>query len=221
MTDDHRNEEQDAPGKCPRPYRLGLREKAMEETRARVIAAARELILGEDALAGFSLDAVARKAGVTRMTVYHRFGSKRGLLEALFDTMGARGSLGERLSEVFSQPDPLAAFRGYIDIFCDFWEIDRVMNRRLRGFAALDEEFAAAIAYRYERRHHAIEFLLSRLAKEERAASATISEEQVQTVLALTGFEFYDVLAGDRAPQSVAAMIYDLMLSVLRSDEMR
>ena len=72
----------------PRPYRLGQRQVAADETRARVLAAARDQLAKETS---FSIDAVARRADVARMTVYYQFGSKRGLLEALFDLLAARG----------------------------------------------------------------------------------------------------------------------------------
>lgn len=64
----------------PRPYRLGQRQAATEKTRARIISAARELLMESTGYTGFSIDAVARQADVARMTVYHQFGSKIGLL---------------------------------------------------------------------------------------------------------------------------------------------
>ena len=185
----------------------------MEATRANVLAAARALILGESALKGFSMEAVARQAGVTRMTVYQRFGSKRGLLEELFDQIGAQGSLRERLPDAFSRPDAREALQAYIETFCDFWDHDRVLNRRLRGFAALDEVFAAAIASRYERRHHALEILLGRMVGQGLAPAPAMREEKIQTLLALTGFEFYDALAGERPPNEVAPIIFRLVLA--------
>src|SRR5262249_35010278 len=69
----------------PRPYRLGQRQAAAEQTRARILAAARELLVASAGFSGFSVEAVARQAGVARMTVYYQFGSKPGLLEALYD----------------------------------------------------------------------------------------------------------------------------------------
>ena len=77
----------------PRPYRLGQRQIATEQTRARILAAARELLLTSDTFTGFSIDAVARQADVARMTVYHQFGSKIGLLEALSDSLAAHGGM--------------------------------------------------------------------------------------------------------------------------------
>jgi AcrR family transcriptional regulator len=205
--------------KCPRPYRLGRREAAMEETRLRIVAAARELILSENALAGFSMEAVARQAGVTRVTIYHRFGSKRGLLEALFDDMGARGRLAERLPEVFAQDDALEALRLYIEVFCDFWAGDRAVNRRLVGFVALDNEFADAIASRAGRRRSVTEAVLRRMYASGSPPPPDVFEQQVRVMLALTGFNFYEMLAGETSsPREVAPIIFELVLAALKLD---
>src|SRR5512135_1481496 len=108
----------------PRPYRLGQRQAATEQTRARILAAARELLLGSDAFSGFSIDAVARQADVARMTVYHQFGSKIGLLEALSDSLAAQGGM-EQLAAAFRRPEPLEALAQYIRVFSRFWDSDR------------------------------------------------------------------------------------------------
>src|SRR6186713_2466087 len=75
----------------PRPYRLGEREATIQQTRERIIAAARTVLTTSDDFAGFSLEAVARQANVARMTVYYQFGSKVGLLEAICDTLAQNG----------------------------------------------------------------------------------------------------------------------------------
>ena len=62
-----------------RPYTPVIRQQAVDAGRDRVVTAARELLEGDEA-EGFSLDAVARRAGVSRMTVYNQFGSKAGVL---------------------------------------------------------------------------------------------------------------------------------------------
>src|SRR5438034_7095657 len=74
----------------PRPYRLGQRQVAADETRSRILNAARAQLETE---VSFSIDAVARRADVARMTVYYQFGSRRGLLEALFDDLAVRGGI--------------------------------------------------------------------------------------------------------------------------------
>src|ERR1700719_4474852 len=121
----------------PRPYQLGQRQASSEQTRSRIIDAARELLMTSNGFSGFSIDAVARQADVARMTVYHQFGSKIGLLEALCDSLAASGGM-EQLASAFRQPEPLDALDEYITVFGRFWESDRLVTRRLRGLAALD-----------------------------------------------------------------------------------
>ena len=75
------------------------------ETRAQIVAAARSLLGGEESAARFSVDAVARAADVARMTVYHRFGSRAGLLEVIFDDLAERGEIATRLPAALAQPD--------------------------------------------------------------------------------------------------------------------
>lgn len=63
-----------------RTYRLGKRQGAVFATREAILAAARELVASGSSP---SLQAIARGAGVSRITVYNRFGSRRALLAAL------------------------------------------------------------------------------------------------------------------------------------------
>jgi AcrR family transcriptional regulator len=133
----------------PRPYRLGKRQAATEQTRASVINAARELLMSNDGYSRFSIDAVARLADVARMTVYHQFGSKSGLLEALCDSLAASGGM-EQLAPAFRQPEPLEALKQYIFVFSHFWDADRLVMSRLRALAALDPDFEHVIRARDE-----------------------------------------------------------------------
>src|SRR5579862_5656068 len=104
----------------PRPYRLGARKASAEETRARVIAAARELLATSASPVGFSVDAVARAADVARMTVYYQFGTKAGLLQAVFDELAAQGGL-ERLPVAFQKGNATEGLDEFISILCRFW----------------------------------------------------------------------------------------------------
>src|SRR5436309_171002 len=121
---------------CPRRYNTQRRKEAAEQTRARIIAAARERLSARDGLSGFSIDAVARQAGVARMTVYYQFRSKGGLLEALFDDLAGRG-LVARLLPALGLPDPTAALAELIAAFVGFWASDRLVLRRIRALVAL------------------------------------------------------------------------------------
>jgi AcrR family transcriptional regulator len=183
----------------PRPYRLGQRRVAADETRARILAAARDQ-LAEDT--SFSIDAIARRADVARMTVYYQFGSKRGLLEALFDALAARGGM-QQLPSVFQQADPVVALNRFIDVFARFWSSDRVVLRRLRAMAALDPELDQVLQDRNEGRRNGLRVIVTRL-----PARSTHAGEIVDVLFALTSFENFDVLAGpDRTPDEVSPVI--------------
>src|SRR5262249_6874316 len=142
-----------------RPYRLGQRQTTVEQTRARIVAAARELLATPDGFSGFTVDAVAAQAGVARMTVFNRFGSKMGLLEALFDDLAARGLLA-RLRAAFGRPEPREALDELIAAFGGFWDSDRIVIRRIRGLSLIDADFERAVRARDERRREGVRTIL-------------------------------------------------------------
>lgn len=201
----------------PRPYRLGQRQASTEQTRARILGAARELLLESRGFSGFSLDAVARQADVARMTVYHQFGSKIGLLEALFDSLASQGGM-EQLAGAFQQSDPLAALDEYIKVFGRFWGSERLVTRRIRGLAALDPDFEQAVRARDEWRRKGLRVILGRLA-EQYARLASSLDESVDMLYTLIGFECFDTLAGPtRSMEEVTPIIQRLASAALGLD---
>jgi AcrR family transcriptional regulator len=146
----------------PRPYRVGQRQAASEQTRTRIVAAARELLVSPGGYASFSIETVARQADVARMTVYHHFGSKLGLLEALCDSLAASGDM-RALASAFQQPEPLAALDRFIETFGHFWDVDRGVLRRLRALAVLDPDIGQLIQTRDEWRRRGIQVITQRL----------------------------------------------------------
>src|SRR5215813_6239261 len=111
-----------------RTYHSPKRKSAAERTRGRILRTAARLVRSGTGLAGLSLESVAEQAGVTRATVYNQFGSRRGLLEAVFDHIGKRGGL-HRIRQAMAEEDPRVALQGIVAIFCDFW----YFNRKVMG----------------------------------------------------------------------------------------
>jgi len=201
----------------PRHYRLGQRQAATEQTRARIIAATRALLL---AGTGFSLDAVARAAGVARMTVYYQFDSKRGLLEALMDDLADRAQIGRRLAVVFAQSEPLDALMELIAAFAHFWETDRLIIRRIRGLAALDLEFEQGIRTRDEFRRTHLRRILPRLTAKYGRPAPDALDEAIDILQMLTSPETFDTLAGaSRSPEDVAPLVQRLARAALNLDD--
>src|SRR5262249_22922552 len=75
----------------PRAYNSPRRIVAATQTRERIVAAAAAILGTAEGISGFSLQAVADKAGVTRLTVYNQFGSRKAVLEAGFDDLAGPG----------------------------------------------------------------------------------------------------------------------------------
>lgn len=73
-------------GPARRAYASPLRAEQARRTRRSVVEAARDLYLGEG-YAAATMSAVAARAGVATDTVYHLFGTKRGLLEEVLDVV--------------------------------------------------------------------------------------------------------------------------------------
>jgi AcrR family transcriptional regulator len=117
-----------------RVYRLGRRQATVDQTRARILKAARAVLMARGT-AEFSIEGVAQRARVTRATVYQRFGSRAKLLEALFDDLAQQGGVGSR--QAFTQPDRQGA-RVWVTTFGRFWTAHRPIHRRLLALAALD-----------------------------------------------------------------------------------
>ena len=75
---------------------MNLREQKKAETSARLLATARKWFF-EKGYAGTSMDDLCAEAGVTRGALYHNFGGKEGLLEAVVRQIDEE--IGERLLE--------------------------------------------------------------------------------------------------------------------------
>lgn len=199
----------------PRPYRLGQRQATTEQTRARIIAAARELLVASNGFSGFSIDAVARQADVARMTVYYQFGSKIGLLEALSDSLAAHGGM-EQLAAAFRRPDPLDALAEYIAVFGRFWNSDRLVTRRLRALAALDPDFEQVVRARDEWRRGGLRVIVQRLVEKYGRPAPEAFDEAVDVLYTLIGFECFDTLAGPtRNLEEIAPVVQRLARSAL------
>ncbi|MEV6431349.1 helix-turn-helix domain-containing protein [Nocardia sp. NPDC051463] len=186
----------------PRPYDMGRRRESVDDTRARILAAARDLLVAKGVVA---VDAIARRADVSRATIYYQFGTKIGLLEALCDELAERGRM-ERLAEAFGQPDAREGLRILVEVIADFWAVDRECTRRLRGLAALDPDVGQVIAARDERRRNGAAVFATRLD----------AGPQFGPILhTLTSFEVFDSLAADRPIPEAAAEILALLDAVL------
>jgi len=198
-----------------RRYKSPGRDAAASQTREKILAAAAAMLGTAKDIDDFSLEAVAKKAGVTRLTVYNQFGSRRALLEAVFDERAARGGL-HRLGEATARSDPHAALLQVIAIFCDFWTFDPGALRLLHAAGASDSELAVSVGERNERRRRLFAALVRRLA-ETTPMPAKSQRDLVDTLFALTSFWFFSqLMTGGRTAAAACRMIQDLAENAVR-----
>lgn len=115
-----------ADAKAPRRTRAQMR----AETSAALVAVARRHFLAEG-FADASMDRICAEAGVTRGALYHNFGGKAGLFEAVFRQLDHE--IGERIEAAYDGVDDpldalLAACFGYLDAALDP-EVQRITLR--------------------------------------------------------------------------------------------
>ncbi|UPK37095.1 TetR/AcrR family transcriptional regulator [Bradyrhizobium sp. 186] len=186
-----------------RNYVSPARASAAAETRGRIIAAGAKLLRKDASIANFSLDVVAKAAGVTRLTVYNQFGSRRGLLEAVFDDIAHQGGLFE-LAEVMAMADPRAALDRVVTIFCTFWGHDPAI-RGLNQAIATDPEFGEALLKRNERRRELLTGLVPRIVGKHAAKRAL--QDTVDLIFVLTSYPTFAALSGQRSADDVCRLL--------------
>lgn len=204
----------------PRPYRMESRRAAADETRARIVAAAREMLGAPGGIGAFTVDAVARAAGVARMTVYHQFGSKTGLIEGVFDSLAIVRVGVPRLVAALDLADPAETLAEFVRTFAEVWGEDRLAVRRLQGLAALDPEFAQVWQAREARRRGGMRQIAARVAAARGDAALPLDVEAATAALyAIVSPEAFEAMAGsDHTLADVAPLVLQLARGALGLD---
>lgn len=178
-----------------RPYQLGKRKALVERTRASILRAVHDEVVAGEAL---SVGSVARRAGVSRITVYNHFGSRSGLLGALTSQTSSPPS------ELGPDADARAQLQRRISTACSTWALHASLLRHL------------------PRRVHEEESGLNRQLAERLAASDELRpgcsiKEAEDVIAALTSFDMFDRLYKDgrRSPAAVAEIIARLASGLL------
>jgi AcrR family transcriptional regulator len=179
-----------------RPYRQQARAASAEETRRRILAAARAT-LERSPLGALSVDEVARAAGVARSTVYVLYGSRAGLFEAL--AYHLRDEAGfERLITAYRQPDALRAFRDAQRESSRVYAAMPELARALFSLAAIDPDAVEAVKALDDGRIPGMFDLAGRLAAQGYLRPGITVEEAADHLTVVTSFQAFDQLFGNR-----------------------
>lgn len=180
----------------------GRRAASTAATRSAIIEAGRELLATRE-WRNFTLEAVASKAGVSRVTIYNQLQSKYGLLDAVLTELTERAGMDQLLTNT-SDRNATAARLAIVEQTCRFWHAERDVLRPLFGLAAVDQEVAATLAEREQWRRDQWEQLLDRLVEEAPTVNRFHRPNLLAGVVAVTSFPTYDAL-GELADDPVAA----------------
>lgn len=194
-----------------RAYDMQGRRQALQASRAAALAAACAL-LADPRCRELSVDTVARAAGVTRATLYNHFGSRAGLLVAVFEQLGRRMK-AERIHAAMRVPAPLQALSAMFHESTSAWARERELVRKVFAFAALD----GAVRHEVERAEGLRRQSLQHLAKRLVAAGVVrASAREAAALLAgLTSFQAFEALSVDTAPKVVERRLLALALGGL------
>jgi AcrR family transcriptional regulator len=171
-----------------RPYTAGRRRESSESVD-RVLEAA-ERMIGEGAFHAATVEELAAAAGVSRATVFNRFGSKLGVLEALF-ARGMEGPEMAAIQDALALDDPVAALEAAVAAACAIWEAYGLVHLHLQAVAVLEPAAAALIDRQREEQRADIQALMQRLAKADKLRPGLSQPRGTATLHMLTSLESF------------------------------
>jgi AcrR family transcriptional regulator len=163
----------------------------------RVLDAAADLV-AEEAFHTATMDDLARRAGVARATVFSRFGSKLGVLEAL-SLRCAGGPEMRALREAQGIEDPVAAVEALLTAGCDLWEKEGYIMVQLKAIVVLEPEASSIIDAQYEDQRRGMEGLARGVQRAGRLRNGWSVARAAAALHALTSVETFMLLRRDHS----------------------
>jgi AcrR family transcriptional regulator len=185
------------------------RRELVAATRTRILDAAARLVR-EQGPTGFSMDLLAKHAGVARATVYEHFHSKRVVLDELAAstsralTLEPRGSRGG---------DPLGALREMLAAVCRHWSEHGVAVDELRTLAAATGNRAPTEAVDAEY----LRCIVGGLSAAGHLRAHWSTDDAIDALALLTSYPTYERLSGStcRTTTQVEAFLAKLAISIV------
>jgi AcrR family transcriptional regulator len=142
------------------------------------------------------MDDLARRAGVARATVFSRFGSKLGVLEAL-SLRCAGGPEMRALREAQDVEDPVAAVEALLTAGCDLWEKEGYIMVQLKAIVVLEPDASAIIDAQHDDQRRGMEGLARGLQRAGRLREGWSVPRAAAALHALTSVETFMLLRRD------------------------
>jgi len=184
------------------------RRELVRATRTRIVDAAGRLTR-ERGASGFSMDTLAKEAGVARATVYEHFRSKRAVLDELASSIARSVTMDDTRA---ATSDPLVALRDILGAVCRHWSEHEDRMNGLRTLTAITggDQTAEGIDDKQLRR------LVESLAAAGQMRSHWTIDEATDALGALTSYATYERLRrAPRTPEQVEAVLAKLVVSIV------
>jgi AcrR family transcriptional regulator len=185
-------------GRTPRrPYHSPARRRQAEQTRARILAAARDLFRSAG-YATTTIEAIASSAQVSAKTVEAAFGSKRGVLLALVDPLASAGPPRDLVDQIRAADDPLQRLRLVAELTRRSYERSVPEFELMRGAAAVAPE-VTAVAQQVESRRRGNQARLAGYLEERGLLRSDLAHDEATDIIwTLTSYDVYRALIGER-----------------------
>jgi AcrR family transcriptional regulator len=181
------------PDEGKRPYHSRARQRQAEETRQRILAAARELFESHG-YAATTLEAIAQIADVSPKTIAAVFGSKRTLLAEVINPDAFSTRVQQLIEEVGATEDPSRRLSLVAQITRQAYEPLASSLELLRTAGAVAPELADLAQQVEARRRQNQGRLMASLHEQGMLRPGLSFEEATDVLWALTSYDLYRIL---------------------------
>jgi len=203
-----------------RPYNSPIRQQQADETRQRIVEAARKLMLASG-FDGTTIEAIASEADVSVQTVYAIFGSKKGIVAELMDRARFGDAYRKAVTKTREAKDAVARLRGVASVTREVYASERAEMEVLRGAGAVAPELALrereAESQRFEAQGRNADFLTA----SGRLRPGITTSAARDIMWALTGRETFRMLVVERrwSLSRYEDWLADTLIRALLTDE--
>ena len=184
-------------GEEKRPYHSQVRQRQAEETRQRILVAARELFESRG-YAVTTLEAIAELAEVSPKTVTAVFGSKRVLLAEVINPEAFSTPVQQLIEELRATEDPSRRLSLVAQITRQAYEPLASSLELLRTAGAVAPELADVARQIEARRRQNQARLITSLSEQGALRPGLSFEEATDVLWALTSYDLYRMLVVER-----------------------
>ena len=183
---------------------------------------AAERLSRADAFHSATMDELAVAAGVSRATVFNRFGSKLGLLQALFTRATESPEMGA-IHDALAIEDPVASLEALVGAVCAIWEAHGFIHEQLLAIVVLEPGASAPVETHREEQRRDLQGLTRRLARADRLRPGLGEARAAATLHMLTSLETFLCLRRQHelSRRQTRDTIADLARTVLRDSSGR